>query len=31
MFLISSSRFRRTIKDRMLCWQRQNQIQPRLT
>ncbi len=28
MFLISSSRFRRAIKGRMLFWQRQNQINP---
>jgi len=28
MFLISSSRFRREIKRRILFWQRQNQINP---
>jgi hypothetical protein len=28
MFFISSSRFRRAIKDRILFWQRPNQINP---
>jgi hypothetical protein len=28
MFLISSSRFRQTVKDRIFWWQRANQIAP---